>query len=189
MPARRNPRDSRRAPRREPGRRILVVCGGLRTEPAYLEGLKSWARNPAVRVRVKPRGGSPQQLVQYAIEVLRRERENFDEAWCVFDVDDFDIAEAVAHARRAGIELAVSNPCFELWLLLHHGMCQGHMAGYPQVVAKLRKYVPGYDKASLDFRQFADGVGEAVERAKKLGEDCAVNPSTGVWRLVARVMG
>jgi hypothetical protein len=161
----------------------------LRTEPDYFEGLKSWVRNPAVRVRVKPRGGSPQQLVEYTIDLLRRERENFDEAWCVFDVDDFDIAQAVADAQHGGVELAVSNPCFELWLLLHHAMCHGHIAGYPQVVAKLRKCVPAYDKARLDFRQFADGVVEAVERAKRLQQDHTVNPSTGVWRLVERVMG
>lgn len=30
------------------------------------------------------------------------------------------LAEAGREARRRGVRLAVSSPCFELWLLLHH---------------------------------------------------------------------
>lgn len=44
--------------------------------------------------------------------------------WCIFDVEwprnhpNLDVA--VALARKHGIGLAISNPCFELWLVLHH---------------------------------------------------------------------
>ena len=45
---------------------------------------------------------------------------SFDEVWCIFDRDDhhrFD--EATRVAKKAGIRTAISNPCFELWLILH----------------------------------------------------------------------
>ncbi len=44
-----------------------------------------------------------------------------DRVWAVFDRDthpDFDEAIALCDAHR--VEVARSNPCFELWLVLHH---------------------------------------------------------------------
>lgn len=61
-------RVSRRREFREPRRRLLVVCGGKETEPAYVNGLKSRLRNPAVRVDVLAKGRSPSQIVEYAIK-------------------------------------------------------------------------------------------------------------------------
>jgi len=53
----------------------------------------------------------------------RREKEVnllYNSVWCVFDVDDHPrVADARQMAADNGIELAISNPCFELWLLLH----------------------------------------------------------------------
>jgi hypothetical protein len=105
----------------------------------------------------------------------------------VVDVDHFDLAAAASAAQAAEVELAVSNPCFELWLLLHHERCDSSMACCGDVIARLRKCVPGYDKTRLRFEQFAGGVEQAVSRAAALdatGRDHRRNPSTGVWRLV-----
>jgi len=50
----------------------------------------------------------------------------YDEVWCVFDVEAKlsqqarpGFADALSMARGARIRCAVSNPCFEVWLLLH----------------------------------------------------------------------
>jgi hypothetical protein len=60
-------------------------------------------------------------------KLRKRDKQNsFDQVWCVFDVeygvdqqarDGLD--EAVDNARRSAIDTAVSNPCFEFWLLIH----------------------------------------------------------------------
>src|SRR5262249_49920866 len=45
-----------------------------------------------------------------------------DEYWAVFDVDHHrheELSTNAALAERHGYHLAGSNPCFELWLLLH----------------------------------------------------------------------
>jgi hypothetical protein len=112
---RRENSSSRRAPFREPRKQILIVCGGTRTEPDYFEGLKRSRRNPAVQVKVVGKGIDPEQLVAHA----HRVRGDHDEVWCVVDTDEFDIAKAVRVADKLKVRLAVSNPCFELWLLLH----------------------------------------------------------------------
>jgi RloB-like protein len=112
--------------------------------------------------------------------------------WCVFDVDDhtrFD--DAVQMARDNGIELAVSNPCFELWLLLHFQDSPG-MRGRTRIQKLLRQHVPGYDK-KVEYATYDPGYGEAVTRAERLNEaaekdgEPGRNATTGVYRLTESI--
>ncbi|GGU37233.1 hypothetical protein GCM10010178_31790 [Lentzea flava] len=157
---------------------MLAVCCG-QTEQAYLDGLKRLSKPVTLRSIVKV--GSPAQLVRHAVKLREKDRDGFDEYWCVVDVDDFDIDEAVAEAESTGISLAVSNPCFEVWLILHFADCTAGISGPKAAVERLRKYLPKYAKGALDFTVLAERVDRAVERAKALG---AGNPSSDMWRLV-----
>lgn len=125
--------------------------------------------------------GSPAQLVNYAVKRRQLDRGGFDEYWCVVDVDDFDIDEAIAAAESAGVSLAVSYPCFEVWLILHFEACNASVASPKAAADRLRKHMPGYAKGTLDFAVLAGKVDKAVERAKALGVG---NPSSDMWRLV-----
>lgn len=129
-------------------------------------------------------------MVRYAVDYASRATGDFDEVWCVFDVDDFDIRRAQDEARRHRVQLGVSNPCFELWLLLHHTDCRDHLSGYQQAAARLRRHVPRYDKTDLRFADYEHGVDDAVNRARRLdgGPGECPNPSTGVWRLAQQIM-
>src|SRR5580693_9982740 len=120
----------RRVGIRRPRKTLLVFCEGERTEPEYLDALK---RQPAVRdvaavdLRVETgQGGSvPRTLVTMAATARSKaldEDSEIDEFWCVFDVEwprnHPGLADAIQQARANGIQLAISNPCFELWLIL-----------------------------------------------------------------------
>jgi hypothetical protein len=173
--------------RRSPRRRILIMCGGIRTERQYFEGLMKARRNPSVEVRLLSKGVAPDQLVRHA----KRVGDGYDEMWCVVDTDEFDIAKAARLADELGVRLVVSNPCFELWLLLHFDDHRGAARSYKELRPKLIKHVPGYDKCRLEFGQFGAGVEGATERAEQLdpsGQDHGRNPSTGVWKLVRQVL-
>jgi hypothetical protein len=157
----------------------------------YLQGLREHLRNPAVSVVVRGGACSPTRLVDYAKKQRDLSKGSFDEVWCVFDVDQFvDVAEAAVAARKAGIRVAISNPCFELWLLLHFTSQTAHVATYKRLLPLLQKHVPGYDKTRVDFAAHRDGRADAVRRARELdpsGGEHTRNPSTGVWQLVARM--
>ena len=192
--ARQFPREGsgrRRAPVRRSARTILVVCGSKETERQYFQGLREQLRNPAVSVVVCGKACSPTQLIAYAQKRRVENKGTFDEVWCVFDVDQFvDVAEAVVAAGKAGIRVAISNPCFELWLLLHFASQTAHVPTYKKLLPLLQKHVPNYDKSRLDFAVYKDGRAEAAIRARKLdptGLDHAQNPATGVWQLVERM--
>jgi len=51
---------------------------------------------------------------------------SFDRVWLVLDVDSWGakkLSEVAQQVRGCGFSLALSNPCFEVWLLLHHREC------------------------------------------------------------------
>lgn len=119
----------RRISRRQPNRRIVhLLTEGRRTEVEYFA---KWASDVRDRVTITfdHFHGAPMSLVERAVALagdrrrLRR-RANadplFDEIWCVFDRDEHPYAdEAIALAQRNEIGVAFSNPCFELWFVLH----------------------------------------------------------------------
>lgn len=182
---------ARRRAFREPRLRLLVVCGGERTEPDYFRGLKTEVRNPAVHVRVKARGAAPAELVRYARSLAPIGADEFDEVWCVVDRDEFAIQSAAARAADLDVQLAVSNPCFELWLLLHHQDCTAPLGDASAVLRRLKRHVPAYQKAELRFADFKTGVPDALRRAEHLdpsGCDYGCDPSSGVWKLVRRIV-
>jgi hypothetical protein len=191
-------RPGRRRPFREPLPIILIVCEGKRTEPEYFRGFARACHNPRIRIRIAPEHGVPKTLVDSAkrhkkeaeVDARRQRDENmaYDAVWCVFDVDDHpNLPDARQMARDNGIDLAISNPCFELWLLLHFRESPG-MQPRETIGKLLSSHVPGYDKG-VEYTTFSEGYRQAVERAKRLdnlaesASDSGRNPTTGVYKL------
>jgi hypothetical protein len=169
----------------------MVYCGADCTERDYFEGFREKLRQGNVSVRIRYEGIDPARLVRLAASYRDQRPGRFDEVWCIVDVDQFDMDAAVAEARRLDVRLAISNPCFELWLLLHRGDCRAFCNDCNEVERRLRRHVPAYDKTRLNFADFVGGVHDAVKRAKDLdaaGTDHRRNPSTNVWQLVERIL-
>lgn len=173
------------------------------TEPEYLRAFGRKVRNQLVEVEITGGHGVPKTLVEKATarkkqaekEARRRGDDNlkYDEVWCVFDVDQHpNLPEAKIQARDYGIRLAISNPSFELWLLLHF---QDHTAWiHRDDVCRLLRcpHLPAYDK-HVNFERLAGAYEEAVRRALALEKRHAsasmagANPSTDVHRLTERI--
>jgi hypothetical protein len=139
-------RRSRHLPERT---RILIVCEGRETEPNYFRGLREEdaIRQQFSMVVQKGKGGSCLAVVQQGIAELGKAAargEDFDEVWCVFDVEQAGRREQViqsqALAGRHGIRLALSNPSFEWWLLAHFARTKRSFADCDAVIAELNKH-------------------------------------------------
>ena len=60
-------------------------------------------------------------------------RQQYDQHWLVLDVDSWSertLADVTQKGIQRGYRLAISNPCFELWLLLHETDELGFLARY-----------------------------------------------------------
>ncbi|MFE9169895.1 RloB family protein [Streptomyces kebangsaanensis] len=184
----------RRPAHREPLPPILVVCGAKNTEPAYLRGLLASVDNRAVDVKIRICAQDPVSVVRHTATERDKAGDHYHRAWCVLDVDEFaHLNEALRLAEAENVEVALSNPCFELWLLLHHRAHHAPVAGYQQAKRHLVTHHPGYSKAAreFDFGHYRARWPDAVEHARKLakpGEEAKVNPSSGMWRLIQEIV-
>jgi hypothetical protein len=157
------------------------MTNGKETELDYFNALRDepWI---TARVQVKFRNGDPSAVVLRAAAF--RDREEYDEAWAVCDVDMFDVTQAIANADSHDVGLTLSAPCFEVWLILHLSKSCPGFNNASQADAHLRKMLPSWDKSNLRFNDFGPGVFHAAARAKRLADPPDANPSTAVWRLI-----
>ena len=144
------------------------------------------------------------ELVKYAIDQGVEHETNAkrgDQIWCVFDVDSktqAQIREAVDLARKHRVGIALSNPSFELWYLLHFCYTSSQMQN-AELLERLREadHLPQYKKNESVFNSIVGFLDEAVRRAEQLrqhhrnlGNDVftrAGNPSTMVADLVKAI--
>jgi hypothetical protein len=184
--------------KREPKHRILVVCEGKVTEPEYFKALQHEFKNRLVHVEIDKQAGVPLTVVRRAIELdsqtndaANRNRDDdlkYDDVWCVFDVDEHPhLAEALDLAKNSNVNVALSNPCFELWALLHF-QDQNEQMHRHEAQQALKVFLPKYEK-KLDFHKMNPGYLKAVARAQSLQKMAEAmsepnrNPSTGVHLL------
>ncbi len=119
----------RRKPAFEPRSRILVVCEGEKTEPGYLDSLKrTLGLHPQeIEVCGKECGSAPISVVKFAKDKVdsagaSSTRDKYDSVWCVMDVEKPKrptLNNAMNLAKGNNFEVALSNPSFEYWYLLH----------------------------------------------------------------------
>jgi hypothetical protein len=177
----------RPSPSRLERRTILIVTNGSRTEVDYFEAVKREAWVRAAKVTVKFQAGAPDAVVDRAARV--RDDSVYSEAWGVCDVDEYDVASAIANAEDQDVGLALSVPSFEVWLILHHTEGCPAFNDATKAGAYLKKFVGAWDKAKLDYADFSAGVVQAIARAQRLGAPPDANPSTAVWRLIKSLHG
>jgi RloB-like protein len=201
MGGRQNPL-RRRAPQLEPRPHLLIICEGKVTEPSYLRGLKEAEEIRLVDVIIDDQGGTPKTLVERGVARMkaankaakgaRDESLRYDEIWCIFDVDDHPkLMDAKQQAEAHGLKIAVSNPCFELWLLLHFKDQRAWIHRH-DAQAACRDEIKEFEKR-IDFKEISHRVDAAVKRATDLERwqetrgSLGENPSTTVHKLVERL--
>ncbi len=189
---RRAPNLKRRDPNREPKRRFVLFCEGARTEPDYFKAIKRARSGTLIAVEIVPAAGVPMTIAKTAIAAAkpRRRKESFeegDQVWAVFDRDAHPrFEEAVRLCEQHGVKVARSDPCFELWLILHERdydrPCDRHEAQ--------RKFEcrPEYDFDALVRRvEEAESRAEAQLRCREAEGAPYGNPSTTVFRLTRAI--
>ncbi len=169
------------------------------TEEAYLT---YWHRRfrAIVNVEIHEFHGTPAALVRRAADAKaaneRAERKGrgraHDEVWCVFDVDEHPrLADAIELASARGIGVAISNPCIELWFLLHFADQAAYLSRHEAQARVKARLGPGKDLDGTTLELLASHYSDARSRAQQLdtkhegdGTPAPANPSSGVWRIV-----
>jgi hypothetical protein len=101
-----------------------------------------------------------------------------DERWMLLDTDHVTqgthlpgFLRALQAAATQGVNVALSKPCFELWLLLHHELetAVSTLRNAKEVEEALRARLGEYNKSNLKAEHYPQSsVVAAIERAENL---------------------
>lgn len=154
---------------------ILVAFEGKnKTENNYFSNYRLRDKDYIIKL-VPGNETDPINLVNKTIikvKELGLNLEENDRAYCIFDTDlderkNMQIIKARKLAKKYHIIMITSNPCIELWFLLHFEYTTAWLSNN-DVINKLKKYYPKYEKNINIFPEIKDKVSEAIKNAKKL---------------------
>lgn len=179
---------------------FLIVCEDESTEPTYFkkvfqEEFEKLLPKDTIRIETVGTGRNSLGVVEKAVEkrISRTEiiPKTIDHVWAVFDKDDLDQNETTAKrfedaflvAAANDINIAYSNECFELWLLLHFVNVSN---------AKMipRKEAEGVDKSGCLYGMLENAINKGRTPDKQILYDHAHHsmPYISVEELIAIIM-
>lgn len=188
--------------------RHFIVCEGKKTEPLYFQGMRD-ALKPEFRNRihiaVKGTGLHTIDLFDYALRECRLSG-GYDHVWLVYDLDDFNLREfdlvaekcAQSSDEKTVFHALWSNPCVEIWLLLHFTYTTAEMTSAEVIdrtnaAFKRELHHPYAKNASGLFEKLRGRLHEAIANIKQLSawHECqgrtlpsTMNPGTSVLEII-----
>lgn len=158
---------------------FFVFCEG-ETEEAYISLLKRIYRIP---VEISPKVAGNRITRKYIKNTMMSKPDHPKDK--IFLLYDLDVSEMLDKLRAIpDTILLASNPCFELWYILHYTN-HAHAISSEECVGKFERICHEYKKGKIPCTlgtKLNENIEKAVSRAKKL--PLYENPSTSVYLLI-----
>ncbi len=182
---------------------IIATEGKNKTEKTYFQEFNGSDKRYII-VFARGNNTDPVNIVKDAITTAHDidiEPIDGDQIYAVFDIDYGklgQIKDARELAQEQNVHLVLSNPCFEVWLLLHFRYSTREYGNNAEVIKELCNQWPAFRKNIDSFQTLNDCRETALENARRLRkhhldtketsiiEKC--NPSTEVDELVNRLL-
>lgn len=173
---------------------IIVATEGSETEKIYFDKFES----SRLQVRTIPSidGNSSPEAVLLNLQgfVAEYQLGNGDELWLAVDVDRWKekmLGSVSSLCVQKRINLAISNPCFELWLALHFESHLPNPVNSRSLERHIRKELGSFQKSNYDAEKIILNLSSAVKRAKILddnpGHRWPQKVGTHIYRLVESI--
>ena len=175
-------------------RLVVIAAEGRYTESIYFNAVKNELSAPNVHVEVLDRNSdesSPESVHHQITDFMRQYNiEDDDELWLVIDRDRWHerMLSQVAQlcAQNPHLHFCMSNPCFELWLLLHLEdvneyddstkndllLNRKNKSGITWLKKRMKDLLGSYAESNYDASGLIPYAPAAMERARKM----EVNP-------------
>lgn len=197
-------------------RLVVIAAEGKDTENIYFEAMKLELAADNVHVEVLHRGNNESNPATVYNQICKFEKlyniEQDDELWVVVDRDKWTVkmlsSVALYCSQNSSLKFCLSNPCFELWLLLHLEDVSTYSKveleklvtnkkntkwGSTWLKSRMVQLLGHYKESDYDTSKLLPYIDKAIERAEKLD----VNPTdrwpqkigTRVYLLAKSIMG
>ncbi|MEA3496638.1 MAG: RloB family protein [Bacteroidota bacterium] len=195
---------------------LISIASEGKTEEQYFDGIHDLDSSEIIKVErlVKSDKTDTKSHPNHVIDLLDERKEYWEEhgieaneLWMVVDRDRQNVSKEqlnsiIDKCKLEGYNLALSNPTFEFWLLLHITDLQKYSVDdllCNEKVNKTRRFIDkelslilkGYSKKNLKFERFEDGINDAIIRAKKMqirNENLIDELGTSVCLLVEKLI-
>jgi len=175
---------------------VLYISTEGTTEANYFNMLKKRGMGFEMQVFESKRKNAT-AVVEFCIDRMMQTHDpgDNDKGIAVFDIDENtaeDIENAINIAQENGILIAISNPCFETWLLSHFQKIPIEF-NKDDILRKLCGHVPNYSKTA-DLSEFRPQIPFAISNGHAQYEKCTCDrvpficPSTNVHCIVECIM-
>lgn len=116
---------------------------------------------------------APAHVMQRLIDFKQtNETEEGDSLWLCIDRDQWDehgLREVISECGRQGFRIAMCNPCFDLWVLLHFFDAPTGDVTADDLKSQLKGFLGGYSKKCCrSVKITTETVEDAVRRAKAI---------------------
>lgn len=151
---------------------IIYIIPEGQTEYAYFTAIKNHFRKTNLHIEVAKANTDtdPRQIANRAI-LARKSNADYTHIACVLDADNpTALAEAKASVKRyKAIELYTSEPCFEVWLLLHFTATDAPFENCSAVETRLRSHWESFVKGlKCPCTQLIDKLPIAIQNHAQL---------------------
>lgn len=191
-----------------------LIIGEGKAEEQYFNGLLPFIEEEShkrIKLKVFPYQDSDSALKHLVTKAIafRSDFSDFtkgrDEVWIVADKDlstDYQLAQALKQTQAEEMNLAISTPCFEIWLLLHLSDLttttydlnpvfndKPNRKAAQNCEKELKKILDGYNKTNIPMTKLTPYIQVAIERAKVMddGGDLPSNIGTKVYKIVEQL--
>lgn len=158
--------------------KLWIFCEG-KTEKLYFQNLSAIVR---ARIKIVPQEARVSRADQILEKAIKFRKGGFDingdkfdaerdVIACVFDKDDNNTPAVFAkiRANSTGITIGYSNPCFEYWILCHHGYYPTPSYNQSQVYEKVKEKLGLDTKVETElYEKTKDKIDVAKTHSKRI---------------------
>lgn len=179
---------------------MYIITEGENTEPSYFENIVTQLRDK-LKVKVKIEIAFHSSIFYMLKKARAVELESGDEVWIVLDRDEnFHHAEDMKlladwEKESKQHHVALTNPRFEFWLLLHFEESPSKQHALSDSYLEEKGYIPNFfqngKRINSDTPLSLDLLQNAIRRAKKGACPTPQKPDcvgSGMYKLMLRLM-
>jgi hypothetical protein len=163
-------------------RLYIIACDDTYAPDQYFRAFEDDFLGTRLQIHVVPTKDNRCAALDVLDRIRDYEVEDDDQRWIFLDTDHYikdthlrSFSQAIQEAKNLGSHVALSKPCFEFWLLLHHLEPDeprlGQVTNAKSATKLLQETLDGYNKYKLDPESFPLAlVPRAMMSARQIDE-------------------